>query len=114
MTQDRTQFLADIIIGFTEDGGLNGWRRITGYKPEQGIRSFVSFIDIEDDDKEYRVYCSTVERGLKRIVSGEIPINTTMLGTIVLANEESDAGYIDAYDADQIIQAGLFGELIYG
>jgi hypothetical protein len=55
-----------------------------------------------------------VARGISLISKKEFKINSKMRHNIMQGDRENDAGNIDAYDASAIIQAGLFGDLIYG
>ncbi|HTE60369.1 MAG TPA: hypothetical protein VK631_08445 [Solirubrobacteraceae bacterium] len=114
-TEERTEFLKDIVIGFAEDFGSNPWRQIKSgtYDPDDGI---VTFFEIGDDGmhREHDVTIEIVEAGLAKLRSGECSMNSLMRGAILAADAENDAGQIDAYDADAIVQAGVFGELVYG
>lgn len=61
-----------------------------------------------------------VRLGVERILSGEVGINSTLAAAILedlkysLENDGDGSGDIDSDAADCIIQAGLFGELVYG
>lgn len=117
-SKERESFLGDIVIGFVEDFGSNGWRQIKGgtYKwdDDNPAGNTAVFIDRENDDKEHTVDIEVVARGLRCIRDRQVAINEQMRKNIVEADRENDAGQIDAYDADMIVQAGVFGELIYG
>jgi hypothetical protein len=41
-------------------------------------------------------------------------VNDTMTKEIRSANRECDAGQLDAYDVDALVQIGLWDEVIYG
>lgn len=120
---ERDSFLKDVVIGFVEDGGTNSWRQIERYRYETAdpddifspmVVAEATFIDVEDDDKSYAIDHETVAKGLGKLRRGEGGMNSTMRGAILAADAENDAGQIDAYDADAIVQLGVFGELVYG
>lgn len=110
---EREQFLKDIIVGFTEDGGYNGWRQIQAgsYSPSKGQ---ATFIDLEDDCKTYKVTVETVAYGLARIAESTFALNRQLKTMILGASKLNDAGEIDSELADIIVQAGVFEEVIYG
>ena len=41
-------------------------------------------------------------------------MNRAIVGYVVVSDNENDAGDIDSEAADCIIQAAIFGELVYG
>ena len=49
-----------------------------------------------------------------KIQGGTVKINPQVLADILLGDNLNDAGVIDSTAADCIIQAGLFGEIVYG
>lgn len=53
----------------------------------------------------------TLRVGIQRILDGEAKYHSS---TLFEAIAEADAGMIDATDADAIVQAGVFGEVVYG
>jgi hypothetical protein len=107
-SEERERFLADIICTAVE-GGINFWAAVSVYKwdglPPREWHAVVH--RLKDDETDY------VDAGLKLDIDGEL-VNTTMLKGIRAADKENDAAYIDSYDASAIVQAGLFGEVIYG
>lgn len=52
--------------------------------------------------------------GIQSIIDGSVALNAEIHSSVLSAVLESDAGYIDATAADCIVQAGMFGEVIYG
>lgn len=137
-TAEREEFLADVITSAIE-GGTGYWAAVHAYRWE-GLPAAERYavIGVEDEEDEkiealaaklgrkptlseaiearavYKLTCETIARGIGRIARGEIRINTALAKTIYAANRESDAGEIDAEGADAIVQAALFGELVYG
>jgi fructose-bisphosphate aldolase class 1 len=120
---ERDRFLKDVVVCFIEDGGLNAWRQIERYKyvyaDEDDFLSPMTtceatFIDVEDEGKTYEVNADVVAKGLGKLKRGEVEMNGAMLRNILDGDRENEAGNIDAYDADAIVQAAVFGELTYG
>lgn len=115
---EAVEFLQDIFHTFFEDYGTNSWRQVVAYRwhEREPKRWYGIILEIGDGDleKEYMVNLATIREGLHRIDTGKIGINSQMYKNIYEAMNELDAGMIDAYDADMIVQAGLFNELRYG
>jgi hypothetical protein len=61
----------------------------------------------EDTKKKYVINCNTVFEGIRKLFSKDFQISKRIKNQI-LNND------IDAEGTDCIIQAGLFGEIIYG
>lgn len=118
-SEEREEFLADIIVTAVE-GGINFWAAVSVYKwdglPPREWHAVVH--QLNDDESDYvetgvKLDIEAVARGLKLIIDGKL-VNETMLTCIRRADKENDAGEIDSYDASAIVQAGLYGEVIYG
>lgn len=117
-TKEREEFLKDVLIAVVEDFCYNSWRQILG-----GTYSFgegrVVIIELEGNDngsdKRYPVTFEDMGSGINRIINTPtFSINSGLLKTIRKANRENDASDIDAELADIILQAHLFGEIVYG
>ncbi len=54
-----------------------------------------------------------VKRGLDRVLKEDMPVNKQYCDYIMQAVFDQDAGMIDSVCADIIVQAGLFGEIVY-
>lgn len=119
-SKEREDFLADVLVSIVEDGGYNGWRQILPgtYHYEPANEARVSIREIGDGRPEeealHEVDIETIARGISKLQQGEIKINSELLGWILAGSAKNDAGDIDAEAADVILQAALFGELIYG
>lgn len=113
---NRDELYRDVFTTAIE-GGVNYWARVAEYAWAGDPTKFHAVIaDVEDGDKAYRVDRSVIAKGLG-IVAG--PAEKSGAGGLarqaaraILALDE-DVDY-DASDADEIIQAGLFGEVLYG
>lgn len=119
---ERHEFLADILTIAVEDYGTNSWRQVSRYKravienPTQASEVGVVVIELGDGEKdtEHEVTVEMIATGLNRILKREIPCNGRIYDEVAEAHKYNDAGYLDAYSADVILQAGLFNELVYG
>jgi len=114
------QILADTITTAIE-GGIGYWSLCTEYKwQDREPHEVLAKVEIEpelkdeEDEDEYLIDCSVVQRGLKRLLDGSVQIDHTIMGYIHQSLGDNDAGMIDAIAADCIVQAGLFNEVRYG
>lgn len=109
---ERAAMLADIATTAIE-GGVNYWAQVSGYTPSGDVRATLH--DMEDDGAEHVVTLDTVARGLRVIIDG---CRYAGPGLQKLAREASRTNEmpvnLDASAADAIVQAGIFGELVYG
>jgi hypothetical protein len=112
----REEFLAGVFTTIFEDYGTNSWRQVASYHwvdlPKDKVNGRI--VDLQDDGKEHSVTINTIRTGIARISRGEVEIGRAYHDRILQASHENDAGGIDAYDADIILQAGIFGEVTYG
>lgn len=105
--------------------GIGYWCEIVSYKwDEKDDTKFKSVIQMQEeyeDDKDKRINkCRkyTIDRdvimlGIKRLAMGEIKVNESYIekcGALLLTGDAD----MDADDADIIVQAGLFNEVIFG
>lgn len=66
-----------------------------------------------EDDHVFTVDRAAVERGIKRILSGEVGIRSDLHAQVAESVSSGDPD-IDADAADCIVQAGVLGKLVYG
>lgn len=90
------------------------WRGKTGAFKDEDHENFHAVVIDEDTEKEYRVDRGTIMVGLHNIKAGKTHLEKGSLGLILAADRENDASDIDAGLADTVVQAGLFGEVVYG
>ena len=105
--------------------GIGYWCDIVSYKwDEKDDTKFKSIIQMQEeneDDKDKRISKLrkyTIDRdvivlGIKRIAMGEIQVNEAYVqkcGALLLTGDAD----MDGDDADVIVQAGLFNEVIFG
>lgn len=118
-TDERQQFLADIITTAVE-GGTGYWAAVSGYKWSEGAATTRATLhELNDDEtafdgETYKLTIDEIATGIRRITTGEISVNDRIRKAIAQANRENDAGNLDADDADVITQAALLGEIRYG
>jgi hypothetical protein len=115
----RATFLADVIIAAVE-GGSGYWARIKDYsygdRRGGGMYASAKFWDGADGELPtwVTVNAERVVAGLKRIKDPAFQIRSDLRALILGADVESDASNIDTEAADVIVQAGLFGQIVYG
>ena len=121
MTDKRKQMLFDIFITAIE-GGIGywayseeyHWRKEDGSDDLDGFHSIV--VDTEDEDAFERstINAAVIEKGIQKIKDPKFQINDTTRKKVMVADILEDDYDFDADDADCIVQAGLFGELMFG
>lgn len=132
-TVEREEFLADIISTAIE-GGIGYWAETrhyqwvnngvpqlvvikAGYDPDlkfEDTRAVIVDFEGENPNTEREITIDVIARGIAKIKDPKFRINKTLRGTILAADVENDAGEIDVEGADVIVQAALFGEIVYG
>jgi hypothetical protein len=106
----RNEFLNDI-FAIAVDSGIDYWAEIEDCKYTIPI---ASIRDIEEN-KKYILNKDVIEKGLNLIVTNpSFNLADYYIKDILFANRNNDAGDIDDIAADAIVQAGLFGEIVYG
>lgn len=114
-SQERKEFLNDVFTTALE-GGIGYWAYAEEYKNDLG-EYFAVVVDAENEDafEKSTINQETIVKGINLIVNdGDFKINDRIRQEIMLANIQNDAGNIDVIDADCIVQAGLFKELVFG
>ena len=115
---DRAEFLGDIIITAVE-GGIGHWAVCRGYDYEDPYVE-IGEVDFDDPYAEYPedewrgIDINTIAKGIGRVKDPEFRVNDVIRKNVIAANTKNDAGMIDAESADVIVQAALFGEIVYG
>lgn len=120
----RNEFIRDIAIAAVE-GGIGYWASARRYRWSTGVAPLLdnmlqfpeTRIEPAEDPEDFEpcaITRRTITAGLARIRAGGVDLHRDVRAAIVLADEDNDACQIDAYAADAIVQAGLFGELRFG
>jgi len=119
---ELTQFYADVIIGATE-GGTNYWAFSRNYKwsDEDPSTTTVEYCDMEfygtPDEEWHTVTVDTIAKAFGIIMGPKEEIkhlHSTSRARYSRAQRAYDFGELDAGDADNIVQVGIFGEVVYG
>lgn len=109
-------FLSCVLITASE-GGINYWADVLKVEDEGEDRMaiFLAMRANEDEEPRFKVDHETVVRGIQRLLDGSVRVDSQIRGYLSRAvAERDDAGDVDAYVADCIVQAGIFNELVYG
>jgi hypothetical protein len=140
-TATREEFLSDIIICAIE-GGTGYWAQVIRYKHTDLPPAEIHAVIFEEDDegaalefsntylakhgkrpsaadvvaagKAYRIDIEVIARGIAKVKEKDFGVNGSILSAILTSDRDNDAGDIDADAADVIVQAALFGKLVYG
>lgn len=118
--RERQQLLFGIFTVALE-GGINHWCSINEYhwrRPDDtdDIDGFYADIRVEDEPgAAHRIDAAVIERGLKALAGMRTQHHCT-LAQQLLAYEGDwlDAPDYDADFADNVVQAGLFNDIVYG
>ena len=72
--------------------------------------------DLRDEDTPewLTVTVDTIQRGVELIMNGEIQLNKHTVESIRESVVMDELGALDSEEMDVVLQAGLFGEIIYG
>jgi hypothetical protein len=72
--------------------------------------------DLRDEDTPewLTVTVDTIQRGVELIMNGEIQLNKHTVESIRESVVMDELGALDSDAMDVVLQAGLFGEIIYG
>jgi hypothetical protein len=117
MKHINNEFLRDVFTCALE-GGIGYWSVAHRYMWEP--KKFIAVItEIEDaygaeGTKKFKVNAAVIRKGIELLMAGTVHVNTTIAATLKDAVATGDTCMIDAEVADCIVQAGLFGEIVYG
>lgn len=100
------EFLDDVIEAALA-GGIQYWASIMGRSGK------VYAIRDDDEGKRMLLTHEAVARGITKALSKDFCLNDTIRATIYRGASQSDAGDIDAEAADVIVQAAMFGGIVY-
>ena len=112
--EHRNQQLVNSLVGAVE-GGTGYWAYASDYdwgsengqdEPGDTMYASVTLTDMESG-VEYKVTVDTIAKGWNRIINGDVQV----ADRIVESLKWDDS---DAESDDCVVQAGLFGEIIYG
>ena len=107
------EFLSHVLASAVE-GGINHWADTHRYKDVTGAYDSYVTVNAHNGFGWQLVNATTVMRGIHAIEQPDFRINPTIRETIRVAFQGQDASNIDSHCADAIVQAGLFGIVVYG
>jgi hypothetical protein len=124
MMRVSRQFVESVIVTCLEGGVSNCWAVFSWYRPEEATVTLrVRKDEWEDGIRSgeflagetgiYRVTAETIRQGVNIILSGEtdLPLETVRAYAREWRRSDFDFGSIEA---DLILQAGVFGRIIFG
>lgn len=113
------EFLADVLTTVIESpfGTWFQWERIRRDRELRVVGAHLKF-DLEKGDEGNRggsqvVTLDVVRVGLEVVLSSRL-VNSTYSGAILAAAMENDASHLDMVSADAIVQAAIYGKVVYG
>ena len=128
-TAERSSFLAEVVVTAAESG-VHYWAELSEYDWDDDgkgeitdasfrVRGFDGDIpnDVGSVDRALEwqlVDLDTIERGIEALRDPGFQVNPRIQAEIFAGERVNDAGMIDANGADVIVQAAVFGEIIYG
>lgn len=109
--------LIELVNSAFETGAINYWTdEVIDYKraPEGRFdHNYCYQFTIKADDEILGITVDTIRKGIQAILDNKIELGTTLRAYITNALTEADLGYIDSEALDAIVQAGLFGDIVY-
>lgn len=129
LSQKRKEFLHGVFTTALE-GGVGYWSQASTYRwsvnsdgKTEDLDGFIAVVhELNDDESGYKkqgltVNRAVIQKGIRRILdrAEKCGVRDDIYANIAAADRSNgDAGDIDSEVADCIVQAGLFGEIIYG
>lgn len=111
----RDQFLKDIVTTAVEGAAIQYWCNVNRYDPDLCVAWIKEDDDTGDQDTHWhKLNANMIAKGISRIKREDIKMRRDILSAILVADKTNDAGEIDIEAADVIIQAAMFGEIVYG
>lgn len=110
----RNVFFGEITMHAIEShcGGYLGWCSIPRYRWKDREEDVIATI-VDDEGKEHHINNDVIRKGIGLILIGDADVRRDIVDTLLEACQMMDAGDVDAEIADCIIQAALFGEIVY-
>ncbi|MES2155987.1 MAG: hypothetical protein V4510_12710 [bacterium] len=117
MSRERDVFLQDLFTTALE-GGIGYWSQAETYhwSDEDPTSFYADIIDNEDDNESYHIDRAVIVRGLALCLEGckYGPEGRPRADLMLAAATNGEDGDYDSDVADCVVQAGLFGEVVYG
>lgn len=132
-SRERIRFLADVIVSAVEGGGygVQTWAEVTGYRwhaddLEGGTAGATEYTAAQLRELDWcgqpcgepvQLNIDLVARGIGVIVRGVDEFGADEVAgfrrRVAEASRSNDAGDLDVIDADAIVQAAVFGAVVY-
>lgn len=112
-SKERIQFLADIICTAVE-GGTGYWAQVSNYRWDCEPELTTATLHDMEDGKTYPLTIESIADGIAKVIDPEFKVRSDIEQYVYHANRENDGGDIDAEIADIIVQAHIFGKIVYG
>jgi len=111
-------FLNDTFTDALENG-VRYWASVEEYRwldenGEPDLKGYHARIRENESGKSYAINREIMAEGVRLIAAGSVPINSHLRRACELALAGAEDVDIDSADADAIVQAGLFAEIVYG
>jgi len=105
------QEMYDILTGAFEDDAIDYWAETKDYTRDSDM-DIIEWKILEYDERDgkehkYTLTINTIEKGIRRILNPDFEVDPSIKQWILSKDMDSSC-------YDYIIQAGLFGELVYG
>lgn len=110
----RNVFFGEITMNAIEShcGGYLAWCSIPRYRWKHREEDVIATI-VDDEGEEHHINNDLIRKGIGLILIGDVDVRRDIVDTLLEACQMMDAGDVDAEIADCIIQAALFGEIVY-
>jgi len=96
----------DLLTEALDGGSIDYWSETISSLRDSHNKVF-EWVIVDEDENKHTLSSSSIERGIKRMFKSDFKIDNDILRRVI-AKEFDDECY------DSIIQAALFGEIIYG
>ena len=120
MNQEYAAMVDNVLTMFVEYSGMLGYFSVSEYHwDDSDAGGTWAKIVVDDDGKpEFTINAETVNKGYENLKNGDI-VNVAKKDWICSRIEraklgDEDADDFDLEDADIIVQAAIFGKLVYG
>lgn len=110
---EPAQFLSDILTTAVESGVFQacGCHMKNYTWTDDPPTAYVYLVD--EDGIRHPINLDTIARGIRRVLSPGFQINPRVREVIRDDNRDNDACYIDVIGAAAIIEAAIFGQIVY-
>lgn len=115
-SEEIRDFLNDVIITAIEGGAIDHWAIVTDYEIDADGIAHAPAVEEEASGEtaaRFTINQELIRKGIEKATATDFKINPTSRSYLESAVDNIDAGSIDIEIADIIIQAAVFGRIIY-